>query len=737
MRNHNPNTIIMIWRVVVFLGLIGKSFADPGPQNVSDIKKVCSFTAEGDISSNEKVKGFCTIDGKKGLLSESFDGGLRLWVELDTAITVKMNGVYECKVWVEGYEPFKYECANSDNINTTDTGSTNPFKLPDHGVLEPSKKTGQMDVYYMGSAPKRPFERSGDGYELLKDYRWKGVIRLKSGKHQKIRIAKGGLAGTFDVLPVHLDREDALVLESCTRKKVTYDLRTLKKLSPQQARALFNLNLNGRQPRVAWSQPKQRDELDASAVRHTGSSITIAWPENYLCGPVKKRPLTLAQQFLEIDLDAPEFPGQALQFSRAGGVDIVVSSQPASVRRKARHTNMRRQLLLKGKPEHLDKLLTVVVRDGLKSQTVSKKKTERFFEFEATALATVDLASLTLTFDNCYTEGVIRTCEVVPRPNFLLDVRSDKVLNIDVHSIFDEQMNLFLIRGIEIVHLTGTQHLKLTEDLERIEPWLADEDFEVQLNVPGYLWVGEDGQWTTKLHTQMRRDDLIAQRLLVGALERDPLYWAFGSEGWTAVPSPRADLISELVAYLRSQWKTWSEYETKAGRIADIEITRGVEQVKARLQQLHLSAAASLLLARRSLSSKRAESFQRACERATDAWISMLDPEQGGEAANPEVHLDVGLLRIEACLCAKRMSPAQVGLAVDALVPLANKQSRSEYREVLFRLQNVRTPEQVTAFCGGSPPPLPSPSAPPPRPRPSKGMPPVFAPGRCAPDQAR
>ena len=183
---HNQNrTVTMIVRVVVFFSLLGDSSADPGPQHISDTKKVCHVTAGEDFSNNVKIKqANCSIDGGVKFLDHGFfDGELEFWAELDISITEKMNDVYKCTVQVEGYKKCEYDCINFDNeTNTLGGAPTKQFETPKQRCdLTPLEKDGEMKVYYMGPPRGPRSSRSGtnstvpDGRESSRSRR--GIAR--------------------------------------------------------------------------------------------------------------------------------------------------------------------------------------------------------------------------------------------------------------------------------------------------------------------------------------------------------------------------------------------------------------------------------------------------------------------------------------------------------------------------------------------------------------------------------
>jgi hypothetical protein len=383
----------------------------------------------------------------------------------------------------------------------------------------------------------------------------------------------------------------------------------------------------------------------------------------------------------------------------------------------------------------------IVVKDGSNVRNVTKDGDS--FEFTATDSATVELASFAYQLRICNFEDEYQTCDVVPR-DWLIKVRSG---NTEIRSAFEAKMTLFLLRGGNLARFASNtaidiKRLSSIRDSPMIESWIVDEDWPVQLVVPGYLWKNRQGQFATRLETRIDRNDLVLQELQINlrakspnnkTRKRDPVYWALGSEKLLETSTPQLEEpIAQLASYLLQPEKTiWSDYLPKVARVASMggmDKVLDTKQSDPDIRRLHISAAASLLLAQSSVSG-RVENLKRACQRASNAWFSLFDlvgpfPQRDrdakeklntseffkGSQLDPKrraddpamalVYLDISLLQTEACFCANLVNAEDVRRTIGDMKPLANKLSRSEYEEALYDLENALRPHRAATFCG-------------------------------------
>jgi hypothetical protein len=414
-----------------------------------------------------------------------------------------------------------------------------------------------------------------------------------------------------------------------------------------------------------------------------------------------------------------------LRFKRDGHVAIISntvtlrSSDRTTALGGSRSTEWKLRLDISQEISEEEKAnFNILIRDIRGDVKISKH--DDIFSFTATNKLKVSLLSFKNKIEKCEQQGKdILICRVA-RCNPFGEIRTKDIIgsgDIEVLAAFKSKMSLFVIGHNQVVRFSNEiDTSNVSSNSELLESWMKDEGWDAKLVVPGYLWISGNGHLATRLEVRVSRDNLLAHALQVSSRKRDPVYWALGSEGLikpppvqpssppqpAKSPNPKPPVleepIEELITYLLQPERTiWSEYLPKISRAAGMPRVNNAldaKQPRARLQRLHLSAAASFLFAQslpaRRSREERIDEFRDSCDRATDALIAISDLKQTSSRANIEgvdaVHLDVELVRIEACLCAGEMSPKDARLAVTDLITFVNRSPYNEYYEILYAL---------------------------------------------------
>jgi hypothetical protein len=660
--------------VMCVLGHFDRLFAQSGSMRARTLKpalhRVCEIEVEypdgAPQSDVADVHASCLHGSNTHRMEASIeDDGLRLWTAVgDETFKETLVKPPWCTVSVSGYKPKSFVCgARSIKLEYKNDRCS-------LAIAFSPKRPAQYLLWAGGQ------ERShkGDQCQLTDSE----AVAKRSSLDINLRTRQQD--ATFEVLPRHCDApRKTLVLETCPRQRVPYDLLSL----PDRALALklIKLDLRGRPLRVIWSQPRPKPEEAPLLVGD--SPVTVMWPENYLCGVNQTTGETarlLAGQAVE--LDVPETQ-TALRFYRDGRIE----SAPGSLRPPAEYRIQRWMLLLEGRPEDLAEPLDLLVEDEIGFRPVTKHGLE--FTFFGTSAVRPYLASFIrwLNPDRCTWSSGSWICQVEPRHDYQVIVRTGAN---QVQAAFDGKIALTVEYKGAAVRLTGSNSLSLAlDDRATIESW-GGAMWRGYLRIPGYLFT-RHAVPMIELAMHVKRADLITGELAVEGLERDPLAWGIGSEGWRGEEdwSRANDLrnpgpITQLVHDLSSGKLTTDQYLIDAHQIDAIADSGHRDDP---LLRLHLAAAASLLLARVSgFAPLRETYFRKACERSRQVWFALSAQGTAATDTQRAARLDVGLLRTESCPCIEQMTAQEVRDLITVLEPLAKQLHLDEYHAAFYDL---------------------------------------------------